>query len=466
MKIFRPRFYGKLLCLFTFILNLNNTVNGQQTDKKPNIIFLFADDLGMPDLGAYGNTAINTPNLDRLAKEGILFTRAYVTSSQCSPSRASILTGRTPHSVGASRLHVDAQKEFPSIVQMLKNVGYYTGAYRKVHQTYIESQFDFKGDKDLNAFFKSRPTNKPFFLWFGSTDPHRPYQPGTYEFQHDPQKVIVPDYLPDTKAVRKDLANYYNEIHRFDKECGEFLTLLDKYGLSENTIVVMSSDNGMPFPRAKASLYEVGINVPLIIKWPGKSKAGTVSKKLVSLMDLTSTWLEAAGLPVPSELEGVSLVPILKGNISKKRDYIFSERNWHDNWDPMRAVVGTQYKLIQNYRPELPMLNTLDRLYSPTWKEFEALKNKGQLNTKLQWYFAPTKPEIEFYDLEKDPGEWNNLAKDLKYQPLIQQYQKALGQWMNDTHDFLPAPGRSFPEKSKFDEKYDPLNAGEIKNKK
>lgn len=458
--------YGTRAVLLLFLIHTAGFVSAQQKPQPLNIVFLFADDLGMPDLGVYGNQAIHTPNLDRLAKESVLFTRAYVTSPQCSPSRASILTGRSPHVVGASRLHVDAQKEFTSVIQLLKQGGYYTGAYRKVHQEHIEAQFDYKGDKDLTAFFSKRPADKPFFLWFGSTDPHRPYQSGTYSYQHDPQKLSVPDYLPDTKAVREDLANYYNEITRFDKECGEILQLLDKNNLSENTIVVVSSDNGKPFPRAKSTLYESGIHIPLIVKWPGISKAGSKRDELVSLLDLTPTWLDGAGLPVPVEMEGNSLRSLLRGNVGKSREYLFSERNWHDNWDPMRSVVSKRYKLIQNYRPEAPWLSTLDRLYSPAWEEYEKLKNQGQLGKKLQWFFAASKPETEFYDLENDPGEWNNLARDPAYQTLVMQHQSALAKWMNDTHDFLPAPGRSFPEKSKFDEKYDPLNAGKIKNKK
>ena len=455
-------FFFKAFLALAGVAFFDGYAAAQQAVKKWNIVFLFADDLGAPDLGAYGNPAIKTPNLDKLAREGVQFNRAYVTSSQCSPSRASILTGRSPHAVGASRLHVDAQKEFPSVIQMLKDAGYFTGAYRKVHQKYIESQFDFKGDKNLSEFFEKRPGDKPFFLWFGAFDPHRPY-PGTSEFKHDPEKVIVPDYLPDTKAVRGDLANYYDEIHRFDREAGEILALLARHGLSENTIVMMSSDNGMPFPRAKATLYEAGIHVPLLIKWPGNQNTGSKSNELVSLVDLTPTWLEAAGVAIPANFEGVSLKPLLKGDTSNSRRYIFSERNWHDNWDPMRAIVSKRYKLIQNYRPEAPVLHILDHLKSPTWKDFGRLNQEKKLNTKLQWYFVKSKPEIEFYDLEKDPGEWNNLAGKPGYQALITQYQKELGQWMNNTYDFLPAPADSFPRGSKFNEDIDPLNAKEIK---
>lgn len=453
----------RLSCVL--IVMLSTCQLGKSQGRQVNIVYLLADDLGMPDLGAYGNTAIKTPNIDKMAKAGMLFTNAYVVSSQCSPSRASMLLGRSPHAVGASRLHEDALHEIPSVVQLLKKAGYFTGAYRKVHQTFIESQFDFKGDKDLEAFFKKLPAGKPFFMWFGSHDPHRPYFPGTYEYAHDPDKVLVPDYLPDTKAVREDLANYYNEIHRFDRECGEILALLDKYKLTDNTMVIVTSDNGKPFPRAKATCYQAGVNMPFIVKWPGKVKPGSVNHDLITMMDLAPTWLDMAGVKPTPEMEGTSLVNQLEGKpAEKQRDYVFCERNWHDNWDPMRAVVSKRYKLIVNYRPEAPLLNTLDRVYSPSWDEFTRLNKMGKLNNKLQYFFAAHKPVYEFYDLQNDPGEWHNLANDPKYQSTIADFKRALGKWMNDTHDFLPPQGMSFPPKSKFDEKYDPLNAEKLKH--
>ncbi len=253
-------------------------------------MFLISDDQSASEVGCYDNKAVRTPNLDRLAAEGMRFTRAYVASPQCSPSRGALLTGRVPHVTGSSRLHVDVLPEFPSIIEALKKQGYFTGAYRKEHQKGIEHQFDFKGEKDLTAFFNKRPKDKPFFLWFGSTDPHRPYNPGAVDPPHDPKTVQVPDFLVNTPGTRQDLAHYYDYIRRFDKDCGEILRSLEAQGVGGNTIVVMSSDNGMPFLRAKGTLYEAGVNVPLLIKWPGHVKAGRVATDIVSLMDLPVTF--------------------------------------------------------------------------------------------------------------------------------------------------------------------------------
>jgi arylsulfatase A-like enzyme len=417
------------------------------TEGQPNVVFLFSDDHSVPDLGCYGNAAIRTPHLDQLAREGMRFDRAYVTSPQCSPSRASILTGRTPHAVGASRLHMNAYPETQNVPSLLKDAGYFTAALGKVHQGHIQRDFDFtaKQSADFDAFFDALPEGKPFFLWMGSIDPHRDYAPGAVDPPHDPAAVEVPSFLPDTPEVRQDLALYYDEITRFDGDCGRLLEMLEERGLAENTMVVMAGDNGMPFPRAKATLYEPGINVPLLVRWPGKVSADSTSKALVSLMDLAATWLDTAGARVPDSMEAKSLVPLLTGKTESHRDHICCERNWHDNWDPIRSVVTDRYKLIQNYRPELGYLPSLDLLRSPSFQSIRQLARDGALQPPLDWYLAKTKPQTELYDLDADPGEWHNLAGEPEHAKMVKELQKVLGRWMNDTHDFLPPPAAAYP---------------------
>lgn len=417
-----------------------------QPPKQPNIVFLFSDDHSVPDLGCYGNAHIRTPNLDALAENGLRFDRGYVSSPQCSPSRASILTGRSPHAVGASRLHVNAPADTPNVPRLLNEAGYFTGALRKVHQGHVQKDFDYYGGyrEPLKTFFDERPKDKPFFLWFGSTDPHRDYQPGAVDPPHDPDALEVPEFLADTPETRRDLALYYDEIGRFDRECGEIIALLEEQGVRENTLIVMAGDNGMPFPRAKATLYEPGIKVPLIANWPGVIAPGRSTAALASLMDLAKTWLDVAGADVPAAMEGASLVPVFKGQEDSVQDMIFSERNWHDNWDPMRCVVTDRYKLIQNYRPEQGYLPSLDLLRSPSFKSIERLAKEDQLTGPLQWYKKTTKPLVELYDLEADPGEWNNLAEAPEHADRVVALQKALGQWMNETNDFLPPPAAAY----------------------
>lgn len=438
------------------------TAGSEALEERPNIVFLFSDDHSVPDLGCYGNDAVHTPHLDQMAEEGMRFDRAYVPSSQCSPCRAAVLTGHAPHATGASRLHAPANPQAPHLVEMLQEAGYYTGAYRKVHQPLVEEQFDFYGDDDraLSDFFEEAPDDRPFYLWFGSEDPHRPYGPGAFDPPHDPDDVHVPGYLPDTPEVRQDLAYYYDEIARFDAECGEILDLLERHGLADDTMVVMAGDNGLPFPRAKATLYEPGIHVPLLIKWPGVVSPGETTDALVSLVDLTATWLDAAGVSPPSPLESRSLLPLLTGEASSVRDVVFAERNWHDNWDPMRCVVGPRYKLIQNYRPEVGYLPSLDIVESASYQEIERLMEEGALPEELAFYTADTRPRVEFYDLQEDPGEWNNLAENPDYQDLIEEHQRMLSDWMHDTHDFLPPMQEAFPggPDSELNATIEPLN--------
>lgn len=412
----------------------------------PNIVFLFSDDHSVPDLGCYGNDAIRTPHLDALAAGGLRFDRGYVTSPQCSPSRASILTGRTPHAVGASRLHMNAFSDSPNVPQVLKTAGYHTGALRKVHQGHIQRDFDYYGGykKPMTEFFDQRPKDKPFFLWFGSTDPHRDYGPGAIDPPHDPATVAVPEFLPDTPEVRQDIAYYYDEIARFDKECGQLIGLLEEQGVRNNTLIVMAGDNGMPFPRAKATLYEPGMRVPLLANWPGVIEPGRTTSALASLMDLAKTWIDVAGATAPESMEGVSLTPLFSGEKDHVRKTVFCERNWHDNWDPMRCVIDGRYKLIQNYRPEVGYIPSLDLLRSPSFQAIVERAKAGSLAGPRTWYEATTKPLVELYDLENDPGEWHNLAEDPAHAERVVAMQKALGQWMNETNDFLPPPAAAY----------------------
>lgn len=423
---------------------------GGSTDL-PNFVLLISDDQSAPDVGCYGNTATNTPNLDRLAREGMRFEYVFATSPQCSPSRSSILTGRSAHATGTARLHSPLRPHERTILEPLKDAGYFVGSYRKVHLgKQFWSRWDFVGGaKPFSAFFEERPKDRPFFLHIGFYDPHRPYRPGAFSSPFDPARVVVPDFLPDTPAVRRDLARYYDEIGRMDGDVGEILDLLQKYGVAENTLVVFISDNGMPFPGTKGTLYDPGIHVPFIARWPGRIKPGGVSSGLVSLIDLPPTWLEAAGIPVPPIMEGHSLLKLLEGGDRWPREAIFAERNWHDHLDLIRAVRTRRYKLIRNYRPELSYRPVNDLWRSPSWRSILQLKEEGKLSRPLfQRLFAQPRPEVELYDLQQDPGEMTNLARDPAQAETITRLEEMLSKWMNNTNDFLPPPVEIFEENS------------------
>ena len=421
-----------------------------QAQPAPNVLILIADDMD-PDLGCYGHPAIHTPNLDRLAAAGVRFSQAFVTSPQCSPSRSSMFTGRYPHANGCSRLHAPLPVRESSLVELLGGRGYYTGAFRKHHLgSQFQGRFDFYGDarQPWNAFFDRVRRRRPFFLWVGFTDPHRPYQKGAFSPAHEPARVVVPKYLPDTPAVREDLALYYDEIARMDKECGDLLGELEKRGLAENTLVFFTADNGKPFPRAKCSLYDPGTRVPLLVRWPGKIQPG-VDPDLISLIDLAPTILEAASLPAPSTFQSRSFLPALLGRSQQRSRYVFAERNWHDNLDLIRSVRSERYKLIQNYRPELPYRPSLDLENSPTWSSYLEEAGQGRLPQKLRALLEPKRPEVELYDLKNDPDELENLAEQPAHRMLVEELQQALSAWMHETNDFLPPPTRVNPAGSR-----------------
>jgi N-sulfoglucosamine sulfohydrolase len=407
----------------------------------PNIVFLFSDDHSVPDLGCYGNPHVRTPVLDRLAAEGMRFEHCYVASPQCSPNRSAVFTGCTPHTTGTSRLHTPMPPWETTVLDLLQQRGYFTGIFRKHHQgPRFQSKLDFYGDAKtpFAAFADKLPAGKPYFLQFGSTDPHRPYRPGAIAEPHDPAKVVVPPYLPDDPEVRADLALYYDYITRFDTECGELLDLLKSRGLLENTLVIMSGDNGLPFPRAKGTLYDPGIQVPMIAWWPGRIAAGGVRQELISHVDYAPTWLQAAGIPIPEKVQGTSFLGLLTGEAYTPREAIYAERNWHDNFDPQRCVRTSRYKLILNADANTGYRPSWDLEDSPSWTAIQRMGRQGGLTAAQAQMLEPSRPVLEFFDLEADPNEFDNVINRPDLQPEVNRLREMLSDWMHQTYDYLP----------------------------
>ncbi|HKT12192.1 MAG TPA: sulfatase [Terriglobia bacterium] len=412
--------------------------------SRPNFVFMISDDQSFPGAGCDGNAAVHTPNIDRLARDGLLFERAFAPSPSCSPSRSAILTGESPHETGTSRFRSPMPPTQKTILEYLKPADYYTGAFKKVHQgAEFWRRWDFMGlHKPVRTFFDARPKDRPFYLHVGFHDPHRPYLPGErYPEKNPPNSVVVPGFLPDTPLVRKDIAHYYEAIERLDEKVGHVLQLLEKYDLEDNTLVIFTSDQGMSFPGAKGTLYDPGLHVPLIVRWPRKIKPGRTSSDLVSLEDLAPTWLEAVGVPVPQTMDGKSFLPLLLGRSFEPREAVFAERNFHTHLELIRCVRTSRYKLIQNYLPEVPYRPLSDIARSPSWRSIENLDHQGKLSSDLVGrYFKKPRSEEEFYDLQNDPWEMNNLANDSKYKSELLHLQELLSRWMIKTHDFLPPP--------------------------
>ncbi|MCU0245442.1 MAG: sulfatase [Bryobacter sp.] len=414
----------------------------QGGSRPPNIVFLISDDHTWRDLGCYGAAAARTPNLDRLAAEGVRFENCVVSSPQCSPNRSSILTGCTPHTTSTSRLHTPLPDWEPTFVEPLKQRGYFTGFFRKHHQgAAFEKRLDFYGNftTPFAKFFDGLPKDRPFFLHAGFTDPHRPYRDGAFTPPTDPKSVAVPPFLPDTAEVRKDLAHYYDFIARMDADCGQLLALLKERGHLENTVVFFTGDNGMPFPRAKGTMYDPGIRVPLLAWRPGRF-APAVRRELIAHVDLPSTWLELAGLPQSAKMQGRSMLPLLEGKSYTPRTEVFSERNWHDNFDPQRCVRTDRWKLIFNAAPHFPYRPAWDLADSPSWASIQQSARRGRLTPGQRSMLAPTRPVLELYDLQTDPNEFHNRIDDPSCLDIAQDLQARLSHWMAATLDYLP-PG-------------------------
>ncbi len=427
----------------------------------PNILFLIADDWSYPHAGVYGDQIVRTPTFDRLAREGALFSNAYCASPSCSPSRASILTGRYPHQLeSAGNLWSIMPDKFPNWVSLLTEAGYFSGKtrkgwapgdYKKGGYTHNPAGKDFSSFK---AFFNQKPEGQPFCFWFGSSDPHRVYTPNTGLQSGMPlDEVRVPEFMPDVDCVRNDVLDYYFEVERFDRECGEILRVLEAAGELDNTLIVMTSDNGMPFPRAKANLYDYGTRMPLAIRYPHKVSGGTDVDAFVNFVDFGPSFLQAAGLEVPEAMSGHSLWPLLKDDPDLTgREQVFVERERHANVRagdlsyPMRAVRNHEFLYIQNLMPERwPAGDPSVHQSVGQWgdvdnsiSKFLIMDMEGQAATGETDYFHLTfgkRPPEELYAVTEDPYQLHNLADDPAYADTKAQLRTSLENWMTASGD-------------------------------
>lgn len=437
------------------LLSLLLAAEGAVADEKstrPNIIVFVADDAGWDDSTAYGNRSIRTPNIQRLADTGVTFTQAFVTSPQCSPSRASMLTGLYPHQSEAEDLHEPIPPEVHILPTYLRDAGYYTGSVLKKHIGRAAArQFDWYAPR-LGRFesFLDHAGERPFFLWVGFSDPHRPYYEGAIDQPHDPEKVRVPEHLADTPETRWEIARYYDEITRMDAWIGRYLDTLAERGLRQNTIAIYLSDNGPPFPRAKGSLYDAGIRIPYIWSWPARIEQGSRCDILTSTIDLAPTLIDAACVLPPDEMEGHSILATLcaeEHGSYGSGDYhesspiaVFSQRNWHGTEDHIRSIRTDRYKLIINTYKDQPFGLPPDVAQSKTWNSLRELKEKGELNRYQRLNFDVPRPQVEFYDLEHDPNEYDNRAWDDAYSDEQAKLFRALDVWMAQMDDYPPGP--------------------------
>ncbi len=466
-----PTYYFLIFCAFTVW-----TCDVSTDEPPPNLILIIADDMAWDDCGAYGHPSIQTPNIDRLAREGMKFTNAFLTTNSCSPSRASIITGKYPHQTDAEQLHWPLPADQVTFVEQLKEAGYWTGQAGKWHLgDAVKDRFDlvlaegtggfvYKEGEDNNKIttaedgsgcqnwlplLESRPVGQPFFLWLAAVDPHRPYLPGTIARPHQPEEVRLPPYLPDRIEVRSDFAAYYDEIGRMDDYIGKLLRALEEQQISENTVVLFISDNGRAFPREKTTLYDGGIKTPWIVRWPAQITSGTTTAALVSSVDIAPTFLKLAGLEVGEDWIGEDFTPILGDASTAIRDFIYAEDHWHDFEDFGRAIRDTSFKYIKNYYPDLPNTPSADALRSSTFQKMLVMRQDDELSDDQMACFRQPRPQEELYEVAIDPYELNNLANNPEYGAILAQMRLRLEEIRNRTNDRLP--GKRTPDEFERD---------------
>jgi len=420
---------------------------------RPNIVLLHCHDLGR-HLNCYGIDSVQSPNLDSLASEGVLFERSFCTAPQCSPSRASIFTGRYPHSNGVMGLtHADFAWDLHvnerHLGQILKAAGYTTAGVGVIHETHAgagrcgldsyipdarAAQMADAAIALLNRLAAQR--NTPFYLQAGCVEPHRlrgadPSADlgflGT-ELRPDASRgVRVPSYLRDTPGARAELAELQSAIRHMDAQMGRVLAAIRKLGLQRNTLVIFTTDHGIAMPRAKCSLYEPGLETAFILRLPSREGwyGGTRHKAMVSNIDCLPTILDAAGLPAPDAVQGRSLAPLLDGRSYEPRDAIFGEMTYHDYYDPRRSVRTETHKLIVNFSSAPAFMDP-----SQSWRP--RADTIVPPNRALAYH-----PSIELSDLNKDPWEQRDVAKDPAYGQILGELRARLRRHMEATCDPL-----------------------------
>ncbi len=444
-------------------LDSSKLFSKQSIKKRPNILFCIADDWGPKQASILGETFIKTETFDRIARNGVLFTNNFVAAPTCTASRAGILSGQMPHRLGNA---MNLSSNWTNIPQLYTDIlsanGYHVGFTRKGWGPgkHDGREINPAGNryKDFSEFLSKRPKGMPFCFWFGSNDPHRSYDPKlAADYKLDASKVSVPVYLPDVPEVRRDLTDYYAEIKRFDIEVGQLIKQLEQINELENTIVVLTGDNGLPFPRSKGNLYDAGTKTPLAISWLAQVPAGRVISDFVSTTDFAPTFLEAAGLNIPKEMTGRSLMNVLlsskDGSVDSSRDKVFTERERH-TWChpegrsfPARALRTKDFLYIRNFRPQLfpaghPFLRRpngtpkghLDCDEGPS--KYFIIDHKD--DPKYSYYYRiafERRSAEELYDLRKDSGQLNNVAQDSSYAKTLSKMRTELSKWMLRTND-------------------------------
>jgi len=463
-------------------INTNRQSAGKPSADRPNILFCISDDQSWLHTSITGCKTVNTPSFDRIASEGVLFTHAFCAAPSCTPSRSAILTGQEMWRLQeGSLLRGALPTKFKVFTALLETEGYQVGY---THKGWAPGNYEASGWKhnpvgarkysartlippaggikktdyaaNFEDFLNECPPEEPFFFWYGGKEPHRVYEKGSgLKAGKKLEDVKVPEFLPDTSEVRSDILDYCLEVEWFDKHLGRMLRLLEQTAKLDNTIIVVTSDNGMPFPRAKTNLYDYGTRMPLAIRWPARVKGGRTVDDFVSLTDLAPTFLEAARLQVPAEMTGRSLMNILlsakSANIDSSRDKVFTAIERH-TWCrpqgvgyPCRAIRTHRWLYIRNYEPDRWPAGDPD-FKSPHQGSYGDIDNGPTKTYMIQHNSDPEvaplfqlcfgkRPADELYDLLQDPDQVQNRAADPQLNAVKQELSTQLHQYQRQTND-------------------------------
>ena len=417
-------------------------------EELPNILWITCEDNSEFFVSCYGNSFATTPNIDRLAGEGFLYTHAFSAHPVSSPSRNSIITGAFANSNGNIQMRSTYPKSesVRTYPELLREAGYYcTNNSKTDYNTGSIDPNEIWNESSNKAHYKNRPEEKPFFAIFNLTTSHessvnRGQKIPVGELRHDPDKVILPPYHPDTREIRFDWAVYYDAVEDMDKEVGELLKELEEGGLAQNTIVFYYSDHGGVLPRSKRFVYETGTHVPFVIRIPEKykylypaKKPGDKVDRLISFVDLAPTLCSITGVPIPDYMQGEVFLGQQK---TKDPRYVYMARERMDErYDNVRAVRDRQYRYIRNYMPFRPTMQYLRTLSGLPSTQSWANEYKAGKTDAVQGMFFQEKPVEELYDSEKDPWNINNLAGDPVYEEVLIRMRKAETDWRRQIRD-------------------------------
>lgn len=413
--------------------------------RAPNFLWISCEDMSL-DMGCYGDAYAKTPHLDQLARDGCRYTNAFVTFPVCAPSRSSIITGVHPGTLGTMHMRT-GMKNYQAVVppevkcftEYLRAAGYYCSNHTKT---------DYQFDSPLTAWDAlkgdwrnpDRAKDRPFFSLINLTITHESQSWKIEKIAHDPDKVVVPPFYPDTPVVRRTLAKYYDNVTAMDAQAGKILDRLKQDGLTDNTVVFFWADHGRGLPRYKRWPYDTGLHVPLIVRWPGKIKPGSVCDDLICLIDLAPTLLSIAGGKIPAYLQGRALWGDQQG---PPPQYVFGGRNRMDltSDDFIRTCRDRRYRYLRNFTPEVPYAQEIPYLERmPIMQEWRRMNAEGKLVGPQKLFFQTPKPAEELYDCVEDPYNIRNLAAAPEHRQTLQRMRASLEQWMKQIGDLGGVP--------------------------